>query len=123
MAATRTLRIGIATYEEIRARTVAIARGEHKPAPNEPKVWFTSMESLAQVLSTRNRVLLEIIAHSKPASVTELAALSHRQKSNVSRTLSTMARYGLVALLKDAEGRVVPRLTYDKLDLRWQFAP
>ena len=34
----KTLRVGIANYEEMKARTIAIARGLHKSAPDEPKV-------------------------------------------------------------------------------------
>ncbi len=36
------LRIGIANYEQINARTIAIASGEYTPAPGEPKAWFPS---------------------------------------------------------------------------------
>ena len=36
--------IGVATLEETKARTTAIARGEIKPAPDEPKLWFSSIE-------------------------------------------------------------------------------
>ena len=32
----RTLRVGIASFEQMKARTVAIARGEYKPAAGEP---------------------------------------------------------------------------------------
>lgn len=39
--------IGIASQDEIRARALAIARGEYKPATDEPKIWFTSIRSLA----------------------------------------------------------------------------
>ena len=77
---------------------MAIARGEHKPARDEPTVWFTSIESFAKVLSGRNRMLLEMIAREKPGSLTELAQLAGRNKSNLSRTLKTMSRYGLVEL-------------------------
>ena len=34
----RTLRVGIATYEQMKARTVAIARGEYRPPAGEPNV-------------------------------------------------------------------------------------
>ncbi|MEO8838809.1 MAG: hypothetical protein ABI351_08850 [Herbaspirillum sp.] len=50
--------IGIATQQAIRARALAIASGDHQPHPDEPKVWFTSIRSLAEVLSGDNRVLL-----------------------------------------------------------------
>ena len=52
--------IGIASQQDIRARARAIARGEHRPASGEPKVWFTSMRSLAEVLSDDNRALLRV---------------------------------------------------------------
>jgi predicted transcriptional regulator len=109
------LRIGIAPYEEIKDRTLAIVRGEYKPSPNEPKVWFSSMESLAQVLSTRNKLLLELIAKAKPQSITELAQLSGRQKSNLSRTLKTMEHYGLVKLTLKKSGEICPQVTFEHL--------
>ena len=33
--------MGIATYEEMKARTLAIAKGELKPAPDDPAIWIT----------------------------------------------------------------------------------
>ncbi len=112
---TKILRIGIASRDEMRDRAVAIARGQHKPAPGEPKVWFTSLESLAQVLSRNNRLLLEIIRQAKPASLKELAKLSGRQEGNLNRTLHTMERYRLVRLKKGERGRIVPDVPYDRL--------
>ena len=53
--------IGILSQERMRERVLAIARGEYKPRPGEPKVWFTSMRSLAEVLSDENRALLQVI--------------------------------------------------------------
>ena len=94
----KTLKIGIASYDQMKARTMAIARGERTPAKGEPKVWFTSIDSFAKLLSEHNRHLLELIARERPSSLTELAALAGRSKSNLSRTLKTMAQYGLVEL-------------------------
>jgi predicted transcriptional regulator len=37
-----TLKVGIASYEDMKARTMAVARGEQGIAPDEPTVWFTS---------------------------------------------------------------------------------
>ena len=117
IAAMKTLRIGIAGYERMKARTMAIARGEHKPARGEPTVWFTSIESFAKVLSQRNRELLAMIGREKPGSVTKLAELSGRSKSNLSRTLKTMSRYGLVELQEGERGTLVPRVPYDQVRL------
>ena len=72
MAKRSILRVGIAPYEEVKKRVLAIARGESRPTKNEPKVWFSSIESLAQVLSSKNKLLLEIIAQSKLNSVSEV---------------------------------------------------
>jgi predicted transcriptional regulator len=112
-----TLKVGIASYEEMKARTLAIARGERRPAPGEPKVWFTSTESFAKVLSAGNRELMRIIAEKAPASLDELAELTGRAKSNLSRTLKTMEGYGLVCLERGERGRVAPKVNYDRVEL------
>ena len=111
----RTLRVGIASYEQMKARTMAIARGEYTPAPGEPKVWFPSAESFARVLSDRNRALLGIIAASTPESLARLAELTGRKKSNLSRTLKTMERYGFVHVSRGARGSVIPRVPYQRI--------
>ncbi len=57
----KTLQIGIVSLNEMKKRTMAIARGRLKPGKAAPKVWFTSPESFAKVLSNRNRALLRSI--------------------------------------------------------------
>ncbi|MDE0625079.1 MAG: helix-turn-helix domain-containing protein [Bryobacterales bacterium] len=113
----KTLKIGIRGYDRMKARTMAIARGEHKPAEGAPKVWVKSIESFAKVLSHRNRELLALIAEQNPGSLTELAALSGRSKSNLSRTLKTMSRYGLVKLEHGRRGTLMPRVPYHQVRL------
>lgn len=93
--------IGVMPQEKIRARMIAIAKGEYKPRPGEPKIWFTSMKSVAEVLSDQNRALLKVIRETNPESVAVLAKLTGRQPSNLSRTLKTMSRYGLVDLRRE----------------------
>lgn len=46
----KVIKIGIAPQEKIRERVLAIAKGEIKPLASDPKIWFTSMRSLSQVL-------------------------------------------------------------------------
>jgi len=55
----KTIVIGIMPQAQIRARILAIAHGDYKPKATEPKIWFTSMRSLAEVLSDDNRALLQ----------------------------------------------------------------
>lgn len=104
-----TLKVGIADYEKMKARTLRIARGEERPTARDPKVWFTSTESFAKVLSAGNLELLRIIVEKAPGSLDELSELTGRAKSNLSRTLKTMAGYGLVRLERGERGRMSPR--------------
>jgi predicted transcriptional regulator len=113
----KTLRVGIATYESMKARTLAIARGDLRPGARDPKVWFSSMDSMARVLSSRNRELLAVIRAKSPQSLTELAVVSGREKSNLSRTIKTMQRYGLIEVPKRADGKVAPKVAYDKVEM------
>lgn len=112
-----TLKIGIASAADYKARTLAIARGEVKPSAQGPKVWFTSIESVAKVLSDRNRELLAVIAEENPESMQALVERTGRAKSNLSRTLKTMERYGLIRMEKRPNRALAPRVTFDDIRL------
>ena len=111
------MKVGIASYEAFKARTMAIARGEVTPGGDEPKVWFPSMESFARVLSARNRALLAVIVEMHPESLQALAERTGRKVSNLSRTLRTMERYGFVSLHKGVRGRIRPEVPYQAISL------
>jgi len=98
---TRSLTIGIAPQQAIRARALAIAKGTIKPRPGDPKIWFTSMKSLAEVLSDDNRALLQVIRETRPESIAKLAQATGRKPGNLSRTLNTMSHYGIVEMLRE----------------------
>ena len=96
------------TFQEFKDFTLAVARGEKKVDPNEPRIWierrdaqgeatvqFQSLEAGAKLLSTRNRALLRLIATREPQSVTELAAMAGRAPQNVQRTLSRLSAAGI----------------------------
>jgi predicted transcriptional regulator len=112
-----TLKVGIASYKDMKARTLAVARGELRVAPDEPKVWFTSTESFAKVLSVGNRELLQVIMEQAPGSLEELARITGKAKSNLSRTLKTMAGYGLIRLERGERGRIAPKVIHDRVEL------
>ena len=86
-------------YEQFKKYTIAIARGQYKPKKSEPKIWFESIKSLAQVLSHENQQLLQLIIDQQPDSIKELAEAAGRKSNNVSRTLKTLKRYGIVDLI------------------------
>jgi predicted transcriptional regulator len=94
----KTLKIGIASYEEMKARTVAIASGEYRPIPGEPKTWFPSVESAANVLASGNLELLKMIA-------------AECQKLNLSGTLRAAVDLGIA----DAENHRTKPLTDELL--------
>lgn len=117
----RTIRVGIQSYGAIKSRTIAIAGGAHKAAADEPKVWFVSLKSFASVLSEENAALLAEIRKSRPASLKELEKSTGRAQSNLSRTLRTMEKYGLVRLTegKGSRGRkpLRPEVLIDRIVL------
>jgi len=98
---TKSLTIGIAPQRAIRARALAIAKGTLKPKPGDPKIWFTSMKSLAEVLSDDNRTLLHVIRETRPESIAMLAQATGRKLGNLSRTLKTMSHYGIVEMQRN----------------------
>ena len=101
------MNIEIMSRKDYQKRTLSIVKGEYIPKKGEPKIWFESIKSLSQVLSNENQKLLELIIEHKPRSLTELVLLSDRKKSNLSRTLKTLERYGIVSLKKES-GKVIP---------------
>ena len=103
------------TFQKFKEHTLAVARGERRVAPGEPKVWcepvdadehaavavrFVSLEAGAKLLSAKNRTLLQAIAERRPQSVAELAAITGRAEQNVLRTLNKLAAAGIISLDK-----------------------
>jgi predicted transcriptional regulator len=117
-----TLKVGIASYDEMKALTLAVAQGRKKLSTQEPRVWFPSTESFAKILSAGNRELLRVIAEKSPESLDDLVRLTGRKKSNLSRTLKTMANYGLVRLERGARGRIAARVVHDRIELELPLA-
>ncbi len=120
------LKIGVMPLEEFKKRTISIAKGAYKPKPDEPKIWFSSIKSLANVLSEENQELLRLIINEQPQSVSELVPLTGRKANNILRTLRTMENYGLVELAKAKGGRqgrspVIPIVVYETAEIEIRF--
>lgn len=109
------LKIGIASYQEQKTMVRAIAKGDIVPKDDDPRVWFSSLESLSQVLNSKNQLLLHLIATLEPVSIKELAVLSKREESNLSRTLKLFERYGLVRMEVSKGKMKAPRVTFESL--------
>lgn len=76
-------------------------------------IWFDSLKSVANVLSKENQQLLKVIAEQQPKSVTELATLTGRAVSNVSRTLKTLGKYNLVEM-QNIKNMLRPTVTHQE---------
>ena len=109
--AKKMMRVGIIPKEDYKKRTIAIAKGEYVPRRGEPKIWFESLQAMAQVLSSENQQLLKTIIDRKPKSIKELESITGRKSSNLSRTLKTMESYGIVELLNQKKS-IFPKVNF-----------
>jgi predicted transcriptional regulator len=118
----KVLRIGIAPLNEIAQYTRDVVAGRRRRTAEDPDIWFSSIESFAKVMSEKNRALLTTIEEKQPDSIDALAAKSGRAKSNLSRTLRTMERYGLVRLEKGEGRKLRPVVTFGRVELTLKVA-
>jgi predicted transcriptional regulator len=116
----RTLYIGIASLETVKAKTIAIARGE-KPHPNEPKHWVSSLEELGSILSNKNMLLLEMIRNSKPDSIESLAELAGDDTAQIEQRLRSMEKIGFLEL-RESDCKLTPRVLYDRYAIQGWLA-
>ena len=92
----------------------AVARGDIK-APSDAAVQsFTSVEALVRLLTPENRYLLSVIRDRKPKSIAELAKLTDRAASNLTRTLAKLEGAGFVRM-KTENRRKVPTVEIRKI--------
>ncbi len=112
-----TLRVGIANYEAIKARSMRVVLGKENPSAADPTVWFVSTETFARVFSTRNREILRIIAEEAPGSLDELADAVGLTPSDLSPILAEWDGFGLVHAGYGPNRKIEPRVLYDRVEL------
>ena len=122
----RIVKVGIMSLDQFKLRTIAIAKGEYKPKKDEPKIWFRSIKSLANVLSEENQHLLKLIVLTHPKSISELESTTGRTANNLLRTLRMMENYGFVKLKegKGIRGRapLIPEVIYEGVEVDVSFS-
>ncbi len=111
----KVLRIGIASMDTFKARTIAIAKGM-RTKPGEPKIWFNSAQSIGKLIDDNWPLLREIRRH-PPQSITELAERTGRSVSNLSRTLKSLELRGLVSLEAGDRLNKRPVVAYDRIEM------
>lgn len=93
-----------------------VARGE-KPAPKDAaQPSLNSIEALMRLLTPENRQLLSVIRDRHPQSIAELANLTGRAASNLTRTLTKLEAAGLISM-KIVDKRKIPTPIIQKLHL------
>ncbi|MDG3085943.1 helix-turn-helix domain-containing protein [Vibrio hannami] len=110
-------RIGIMSEKLIRVRLLAIAQGKYKPQTGEPKVWYTSINAISQILRPENIDLLRLIDSERPESLTQLSELTGRAKSNLSNTLKILSEKGFVRLEQGRGKAVKPVALYTDFEI------
>lgn len=122
----KVVKVGIMPLDQFKKRTIATAKGLYKPKKDEPKIWFRSIKSLANVLSEENQRLLKLIVETQPQSIKELEDVTGRTANNLLRTLRMMENYGFVKLKegKNARGRapLIPEVIYSSAKIELDFA-
>ncbi len=76
-----------------------------------------SAEAMVKLLSPENLAMLHIISQQKPESMHQLAELTGRAESNLSRTLRKLERAGLVGFMAGPGRTRVPRVIARKVRL------
>lgn len=96
---------------ELREEMRSVGRGERRasPLPAAPLLAALSREALD---------LLSVLLRERPASVTELVALTGRAQPNVSRSLQMLAKHRLIRLVREGrEIRPEPLASAVRVDL------
>jgi len=115
----RRLNIGIRSSgrrsKALREALRRVARGDHKP--QEPALYFESVEELRRILTAKRLELLLAITRRRPSSVHRLAGVVGRDYKNVSTDIALLERLGLVSLeTRPGSGRAqTPTVPYDEI--------
>ena len=115
----KSIRIGVASDQEIRSRMLDIAAGRIKPSANDPKIWVRSADEFRKLMSDKNVNLLAAIRNQHPNSISELAQSIHEDQGNLTKRLKMLASFGLVELKEGERTRgksaVVPSVPFDRI--------
>ncbi|MFM9970328.1 MAG: MarR family transcriptional regulator [Burkholderiales bacterium] len=97
----------IQSHASLREEMKAVARGKIPAPQSAGGTTFDSVDALLRLLTPQNRELLAIIRDKKPQSIAELAQMTGRAQSNLTRTLGKLAAIGFVRF-NNIDRRKVP---------------
>ena len=96
----------IVSHQALKDEMRAVARGERKAPRDAALPSFQSAAALLRLLTRENRRLLAVIRDAKPQSIAELARLTRRAPSNLTRTLAKLEAVGLITMTRVARRKV-----------------
>ncbi len=102
------------SHRVLKEEMKAVARGKIKAPSDAAAQSFNSVEALVRLLTPGNRYLLSVIRDRKPQSIAELAKLTNRAASNLTRTLAKLEGAGFVEM-KTENRRKVPTVGIAKI--------
>ena len=102
-------------FEDFVVAAEALERGE--AVREERGVYFTSLEAFRKALTPKRLALLHLIRTAHPASLNELARLSHRNIKNVADDVQHLSQIGLIDSREEGN-RLVLRVDYEVIDLQ-----
>lgn len=98
------LTLGVMRATALQARHRAIAQGHFTPGPDDPKIWFTAIQTLADLLSDERRALLDALDEHQPESVLALSQWLGQPVVEVHQQLGPLVTHGLVEMRDQPKG-------------------
>ena len=99
--------IKVQSHSSLKREITAVASGD-KPAPADAGgASFASLDALLTLLTPQNCMLLAMVREVQPQSIAELAVLTERTQSSLTRTLGKLEAAGFVCL-QSINGRKLP---------------
>ena len=95
----------IRSVKQLEAEMRAVARGERRPPKDAAVQSFNSVDTVLRLLTPENRKLMALIRDKKPSSIADLAQMTGRAASNLTRTLQKMQAAGLVQMRSVAHSK------------------
>ncbi|MGD1524065.1 hypothetical protein [Vibrio owensii] len=105
-----TIKIGVLSEDLVRKRVMAIAKGRYLPKDGEPKIWFDSLTTLNEHLSSEVLHVLKVIREVKPESISDLCQEAKRTIHDVNSSLQLLEGFGFVKLSKQSDTVTKPVL-------------
>jgi predicted transcriptional regulator len=112
----------LATKRVFESEKAATAFARSTSQGSERNLEVGSIEAVVRLLTVENQRLVKVIAGGKAGSVAQLADMTKRAESNVTRTLKKFESLGLITLVTGPGRKKVPHLSMTSISFKVDFA-